>query len=64
MRLGRPVPPIVLTTDERETLERWARRPSPTLGEHNDEVLGEVAGVEELQQLRAAGVIGDRIVSR
>src|SRR5712691_10270638 len=29
MRLGRPVQPIVLTTDERETLERWARRPTP-----------------------------------
>src|SRR5438067_5343285 len=28
MRLGRPVPTIVLTTDERETLERWARRPT------------------------------------
>jgi transposase len=28
MRLGRPVPPIVLATDERETLERWARRPT------------------------------------
>jgi transposase len=28
MRLGRPVPPIVLTADERETLERWARRPT------------------------------------
>jgi len=28
MRLGRPVPPIVLTTDERETLERWTRRPT------------------------------------
>jgi len=28
MRLGRPVPPIVLTTDERDTLERWARRPT------------------------------------
>jgi transposase len=26
MRLGRPVPPIVLTNDERETLEQWARR--------------------------------------
>ena len=26
MRLGRPVPPIVLTIDERETLEQWARR--------------------------------------
>ncbi len=28
MRLGRPVTPIVLTTEERETLERWARRPT------------------------------------
>src|SRR5215468_10032114 len=28
MRLGRPVAPIVLTTEERETLERWARRPT------------------------------------
>lgn len=28
MRLGRPVPPMALTTDERETLERWARRPA------------------------------------
>ena len=26
MRLGRPVPPIVLTNDERETLEQWTRR--------------------------------------
>jgi len=28
MRLGRPVPPIVLTTDERDALERWTRRPT------------------------------------
>ena len=28
MRLGRPVAPIVLTTEEREMLERWARRPT------------------------------------
>jgi transposase len=27
-RLGRPMPPLVLTADETETLERWARRPS------------------------------------
>jgi transposase len=26
MRMGRPVPPIVLTTDERTILEQWARR--------------------------------------
>jgi len=28
MRTGRPVAPIVLTTEERETLEQWARRPT------------------------------------
>jgi crotonobetainyl-CoA:carnitine CoA-transferase CaiB-like acyl-CoA transferase len=42
-------------------VDRWTTRPSPTLGEHNDEVLGEVAGVDELERLRAAGVIGDRV---
>src|SRR5436190_19761886 len=26
MRTGRPMPPLSLTDDERETLERWARR--------------------------------------
>jgi len=40
-------------------VDRWARRPSPTIGEHNDEVLGEVATQEELDRLRAAGVIGE-----
>jgi crotonobetainyl-CoA:carnitine CoA-transferase CaiB-like acyl-CoA transferase len=44
-------------------VDRWATRPSPTLGEHNDEVLGEVATAEELQALRAAGVIGERLPS-
>ena len=27
MRTGRPTPPVVSDDDERETLERWARRP-------------------------------------
>src|SRR4051812_10407593 len=27
-RRGRPAAPLVLTDDERETLERWARRPN------------------------------------
>jgi crotonobetainyl-CoA:carnitine CoA-transferase CaiB-like acyl-CoA transferase len=40
-------------------VERWSRRPSPTIGQHNDEVLGEVASPEELEQLRAKGVIGE-----
>jgi transposase len=28
MAIGRPIPPLQLTDDERETLERWARRPN------------------------------------
>src|SRR4030095_4178232 len=28
MAKGRSIPPVTLTTDERETLERWARRPT------------------------------------
>jgi crotonobetainyl-CoA:carnitine CoA-transferase CaiB-like acyl-CoA transferase len=42
-------------------IERWATRRSPTLGEHNDEVLGEVATDDEVRRLRAAGVIGERV---
>jgi crotonobetainyl-CoA:carnitine CoA-transferase CaiB-like acyl-CoA transferase len=42
-------------------VERWARRPSPTLGQENDEVLSEVASREELDRLRQGGVIGDRV---
>jgi crotonobetainyl-CoA:carnitine CoA-transferase CaiB-like acyl-CoA transferase len=39
----------------------WTTRPSPTLGQHNDEVLSEVATADELAQLRLKGVIGDRV---
>jgi len=42
-------------------VERWHRRPSPTLGQHNQEVLGEVAGAAEIAGLEAAGVVGDRV---
>jgi len=28
MRLGRPIPELILNAEEQETLERWARRPS------------------------------------
>ena len=28
MRTGRPIPPVTITADERETLERWTRRAS------------------------------------
>lgn len=28
MAKGRPIPPVTVTAEERETLERWARRPT------------------------------------
>jgi crotonobetainyl-CoA:carnitine CoA-transferase CaiB-like acyl-CoA transferase len=40
-------------------VDRWARRASPTIGEHNYEILGEVASPEEIERLGAAGVIGE-----
>ncbi|HEY7106962.1 MAG TPA: CoA transferase [Acidimicrobiia bacterium] len=44
-------------------VDSWMARPSPTLGQHNDEVLAEL-GVDEGARaaLRSAGVIGDRPV--
>jgi crotonobetainyl-CoA:carnitine CoA-transferase CaiB-like acyl-CoA transferase len=43
----------------------WNRTPSPTLGQHNDEVLGGLFGLseEQLSSLRSAGVIGNRLVA-
>jgi crotonobetainyl-CoA:carnitine CoA-transferase CaiB-like acyl-CoA transferase len=40
----------------------WLRRPAPMIGEHNDEVLGDILGLTaaDLTQLRARAVIGDR----
>ena len=40
----------------------WMRRPSPTLGEHNDDVLGGLLGLpaDELATLRDRDVIGER----
>jgi crotonobetainyl-CoA:carnitine CoA-transferase CaiB-like acyl-CoA transferase len=46
-----------------EGVRSWMARPSPTLGQHNDEVLAEL-GVDEAGRaaLRTAGVIGERPV--
>ena len=41
---------------------RWLRHPSPSLGQHNDEVLAELGvGEDEREVLRTAQVIGDRL---
>jgi crotonobetainyl-CoA:carnitine CoA-transferase CaiB-like acyl-CoA transferase len=44
----------------------WNRTPSPTLGQHNEEVLGGLFGLsaEQLAALRSTGVIGDRPVAQ
>lgn len=53
-----PTPPFARLAGQRE----WLRRPPPTLGEHNAEILRERCGVtdEELARLAASGVIGTR----
>jgi crotonobetainyl-CoA:carnitine CoA-transferase CaiB-like acyl-CoA transferase len=40
----------------------WLRRPAPTIGQHNQEILGDLLGhgADELSALEAAGVIGTR----
>ncbi|MDT5304094.1 MAG: hypothetical protein QOG79_7638, partial [Mycobacterium sp.] len=53
-----PTPPFAPLDGE----NRWLRRPPPTLGEHNAEVLTQLCGLTDadLQRLTAEGVIGTR----
>lgn len=46
MRTGRPIPPLTLTVEERETLENWIRRPKTgqALAQRSRVVMGCVAG--------------------
>lgn len=49
--------------DANQATRRWMRRASPTVGEHNEEVLAELGlSADELDDLRARGLIGNRPV--
>jgi crotonobetainyl-CoA:carnitine CoA-transferase CaiB-like acyl-CoA transferase len=45
-------------------VKAWLGRPSPTLGQHNTEVLSEVTSEEELAELRRQGLVGERLAER
>jgi transposase len=57
-RRGRPTPPIVLSDDEHETLERWARRPtsSQALTLRCRIVLAGAEGLSNVEAARQLGV--------
>jgi len=43
-------------------VDAWHRRPSPTLGQHNAEVLTEIGLGADIGRLSELGIIGDRVV--
>src|ERR1700720_4778319 len=57
-RMGRPVAELVLTDDERETLQRWARRPksAQALAQRCRIVLGCAAGKSNKEVAADVGV--------
>ena len=40
-------------------VDRWLQRAAPTIGQHDDEVLGEVLGLARLAALRDQGVVAE-----
>jgi crotonobetainyl-CoA:carnitine CoA-transferase CaiB-like acyl-CoA transferase len=58
-----PIPMVPFRYDRRDG-STWIYRASPTLGEHNDDILGGELGLtpEELAALREGAIIGDRPV--
>jgi crotonobetainyl-CoA:carnitine CoA-transferase CaiB-like acyl-CoA transferase len=45
-------------------VDHWLRGPSPTLGQHNTEVLSEIGMTpEDLEELRQAGIVGETLRS-
>jgi crotonobetainyl-CoA:carnitine CoA-transferase CaiB-like acyl-CoA transferase len=55
-----PIPTLPFRFRDRD--EGWLRRPTPTLGQHNEEVLSSLLGLtaDELAELASAAVIGNR----
>jgi hypothetical protein len=58
MRTGRPIAPLSLTVEERQTLERWARRPksAQALAKRSRMVLECAAGNPNTTVARKLGV--------